>query len=132
MIVFNNFKFSEPTTLVPAPTLAERLMGQSGLYVILAYDPDCSPRPFRPLYFGESENINSRATGTHETYSLWRRKAGTFAPLYRALCPLPDWSRTQRQQAESALIERYDPPCNQKLSFHFSRLLGASGTRRNP
>jgi hypothetical protein len=123
VIVFNNFKFSEPATLVSAPTLADQLIAQPGLYVVLVYDLAWSPRPFRPLYFGESDNINSRASGTHENHSAWCREAGTHTPLYRALCPLPGWSKTQRQQMESALIANYNPPCNQKLSFDFSRLL---------
>jgi hypothetical protein len=119
MIKFNDYTFSEPTAL-PASSAA----GQPRVYAVLVFDPTCTPRPYRPVYFGESDNIHGRAAGTHENHSSWSAEAGTNTPLYRALCPLPGLTKTQRQQVESLLIAEYSTPCNQKLSFDFARLLG--------
>lgn len=129
MIKFNDYVFSEPALLPAASTLADTLIGQAGLYVILVPDSTCSPRPYRALYFGESDNINGRACGTHENWSAWCRHAGTSA-LYRALCPLPGFTKIQRQLAESLLITKYGTPCNDRLSFDFARLLGGLGGER--
>lgn len=124
MIKFNDYTFSEPTALPPSSAFMETIAGQPGVYAVLVFDPTCTPRPFRPVYFGESDNIHGRAAGTHENQSSWRAEAGTNTPLYRALCPLPGLTKAQRQQVESLLIAKYSTPCNQKLSFDFARLLG--------
>jgi hypothetical protein len=124
MIKFNDYTFSEPIVLPANSTFMDTVAAQPGLYVVLVYDPRCTPRPFRALYFGESDNINGRACGTHENHSSWCAEAGTSTPLYRALCPLPGLTKSQRQQVESLLIANYATPCNQKLSFDFDRLLG--------
>jgi hypothetical protein len=124
-INFGGYGFSEPTVLPPTPTLFDTLIGQPGLYAILVFDPSCTPRPYRVLYFGESENIQTRATGTHEKLSHWRTHAGPMAEIYRSLCPLSSATKLERQQAESTLITEYTPPCNERLSFDFARLFGA-------
>jgi hypothetical protein len=124
MIKFNDYTFSEPTALPASSAFIETIAGQPGVYAVLVFDPTCTPRPYRPVYFGESDNIHGRAAGTHENHSSWRAEAGTNAPLYRALCPLPGLTKTQRQQVESVLIAEYSTPCNRKLSFAFARLLG--------
>lgn len=121
-IRFGAHHFSEPE-LLPQKGSASFLDPQ-GLYVVLAADAGWGPRPFRPLYFGESDGIWSRATGDHENAESWRRQAGLFAPLYRALCPLPGWTRRQRQAAESALIAEFKTPCNERLSVSLAALLG--------
>lgn len=122
---FNRYNFSAPLPLPVNPTWADTLLGQAGLYAILVYH--FTSRHFRVLYFGESENVNRRACGTHEKLASWRRQAGPNATLYRALCLLPGSTRIERQQAESLLIASYNPPCNDKLSFNFGRLLDGSG-----
>ena len=124
MIKFNDHLFSEPSALPANSNFMDTLGGKPGLYAILVYDSTCSLRPYRPLYFGESDNINGRATGTHENHPSWCKHGGTNMPLYRALCPLPGSTKTQRQQVESLLIAKYTTPCNEKLSFDFARLLG--------
>ncbi len=124
-INFGGYSFSEPAILPPTPTAVDIFLGQSGLYAILVYDPSYTPRPFRVLYFGESENIQTRATGTHENLSRWRTQAGPVTQIYRSLCPLSSATKLERQQVESALIANYTPPCNERLSFDFTRLFGA-------
>jgi hypothetical protein len=121
-IRFGAYQFSEPE-LLPEKACASFLDLQ-GLYVVLVADAGWRPRQFRPLYFGESDGIWMRATGNHENAESWRRQAGLFAPLYRALCPLPGWTRQQRQTAESALIAEFKTPCNERLSVSLAALLG--------
>lgn len=121
-IKFGDYLFSEPSILPSSAGLADILSSQSGLYAILVQDSGCSPRPFRVIYFGESDNVNTRATESHENYTAWKREAGSYNTIYRAFCYFPNSNKVQRQAAESALIVRYNPPCNQRLSFDFSRL----------
>ena len=115
-IYFGGYGFSEPQVMPLSPMFGDCLADQGGLYTILVFDAKSTPRPYRPLYFGESDGICTRATGTHEKYLSWLEEVGTFSTLYRALCFLPMWTRSQRQQAESALIAEYNPPCNERLS----------------
>lgn len=124
-INFGGYSFSEPTFLPSTPSAVDIFLGESGLYAILVYDPSCTPRPFRVLYFGESENIQTRATGTYENFSHWQIQAGFVTQIYRSLCPLSRATKLERQKVESVLIAEYTPPCNERLSFDFTRLLGA-------
>jgi hypothetical protein len=124
-INFGGYSFSEPTFLPSTPSAVDIFLGQSGLYAILIYDQSCTPRPFRVLYFGESENIQTRATGIHENFSHWKTLAGCRSQIYRSMCPLSSATKLERQQIESALIAEYAPPCNERLSFDFARLFGA-------
>jgi hypothetical protein len=81
-IRFGNLVFSYPEPLADA-TLADTILSAPGLYVVMVFDASWSPLPYRPLYFGESENMRSRATRAHEKYASWKREGGT-ATLYRA------------------------------------------------
>jgi len=121
----HRWNFSEPEALSTSLALSV-LMGlkQEGVYVILTDDRAAKPRPYRPIYFGESENVRSRATSTHEKYSAWQREVGTYGKLYRAFHAMTGSTQQQRQVVESALIEAYNTPCNDKLSFAFARRLG--------
>ena len=119
----HRWRFSEPA-LIGGLFSPNKLLGGPGVYAILTVDPDVKPRPFRVLYFGESEDIGSRATSTHESYSSWQREAGPNGKLYRALYWMLESTQKQRQVVESTLIEAYTPPCNQRLSFDFSKLVG--------
>ncbi len=119
MIRFGDRFFSHPEP-VGGAGLSE-MIGFPGLYSIVVSDVSWRPFPYRPLYFGESENLRSRATTSHENYLCWTRAGGT-ASLYRAFHYMTGSTRTQRQAAESQLIAFYNTPCNQRLSF--SGLLG--------
>lgn len=116
-IKFGNLLFSEPVALPSTPSMLDQVLPQPGLYVILTPDVRCTPRPFRLIYIGESENVNMRSTAAHEKFSEWKREAGT-AQLYRAVCALPGTTKPQRQATETALIRSYAPPCNKVLSFN--------------
>lgn len=121
-IRFGGYNFSEPQLL---PVASSRgLLDWPGLYVILMRDGRWTPRPFQPLYFGESDSAWSRANADHENYPSWRARAGLIAPLYRAVCMMPGQTRSERQAAESILISTYNPPCNERLSVSLTSLLG--------
>jgi hypothetical protein len=121
-IRFGQSIFTEPELLPAAAGLASFLANE-GVYVILIEDPLCSPRPFRAVYFGEAENMRSRATAIHENFPAWRRQAGLIASLYRSFHGMPGSTQRERQLVESALITRYNPACNRKLSFDLLSLL---------
>ncbi len=120
-IRFGGQIFTEPALL--PQTGASRLLDLPGLYVVLVHDPTWRPRPFRPLYFGESQGVWTRATWAHEKCVDWRQAAGLMTPLYRSVCLLPGWTVSQRRSAESALIAAYGPPCNERLSVDLGALL---------
>jgi hypothetical protein len=121
-IRFGDWTFSFPEPLMGNGFLALVGLESPGLYVVLAYDAGWQPLPYRPLYFGESDKTWSRATPSHENYESWKREAGS-ATLYRAFHHMTGSTRAERQARESALIARYNPPCNQRLSFNLGGLL---------
>jgi hypothetical protein len=104
-ITYVDRRFSEPTFLHACvlPMLA-------GVYVILVYDAGYSPRPYRLLYVGESENLNERVSTNHEKYSAWCREAQNQM-LYVAY-HLTGMNRVERYTLEAAVIREYNPPCN--------------------
>lgn len=117
-IVFEQQRFSEPE-LLPESTGLGSFLESPGVYAILTDDPSSRPRPFRVLYFGEAENMQTRATAKHENFPAWQRETGLFGRLYRAFHAMPGSTQVQRQMVESALIQAYNPPCNKKMSFDF-------------
>ena len=121
-IRFNNCTFTEPTSFALAmPPVA------SGIYVILAPDDSCRPRPFRAIYFGESGNFLDRVTEKHERFDDWTLEAGGVANTYVAFCPTPLLKEEQRRWVENDLVTRYRPVCNlkdNKNPFTYQSLLG--------
>ena len=96
-----------------------------GVYVILVFDDQWRPKPYRPLYVGESEDLWNRTTIAHEKYVWWQVHAGTVTSLYRAFYPLLASTRSQRLAVESTLIAQYNPPCNERFSVSLASLLGS-------
>jgi hypothetical protein len=115
-IHFGEWIFTSPQLMTGNTLLGLGSLESPGLYVVMAYDAGWRPLPYRPLYFGESDKIWSRATPSHENYESWKREAGT-ATLYRAFHHMTGSTRAQRQVRESGLITHYEPPCNRRLSF---------------
>ena len=106
-ITFHNRPFTEPALfhLAPPPI-------SSGIYAILMPDPSCQPRPYRVIYFGESNDFSARVTQEHERYDDWVTEAGGVANLYVAFCSTPYLREEQRRWVESDLIAGYRPACN--------------------
>ena len=123
-IRFNDSFFTEPV-----PFSQSMPPVSSGVYAILAADDSCRPRPFRPIYFGESGNFSVRVTAGHERFNDWAAEAGGPGSVYVAFCPTPLLREQQRRWVESDLIARYRPPCNLKDNqepFFYQPLLRAA------
>ena len=85
-----------------------------GLYVIMVADPNF-PGGFRPIWFGEAEDIYTRPQ-THEKLPEWRRLANG-KPLYISYHSMFGATEKERKVAETCLITKYRPwLCNEKLS----------------
>lgn len=94
-IRFNDCFFSEPVRL--ADWIPPRF---TGLFVILACDPNWAPKPFQPLSFGELGN---------NTPQLARQANGATHGLYVSVLPLPYSTSTQRASLRNELIAGYNP-----------------------
>jgi hypothetical protein len=79
-----------------------------------AWLPVWSPRQLRPVYFGESEDLRKRVCDLHEKHSDWKREAGIL-DLFYAYHPTLSYTAQQRKDAEWALIQKCDTPCNIQL-----------------
>lgn len=109
-IHYGNRGFSEPCQF-PAPLTPPT----QGLYAILVPDASSSPRPFRVLYFGETQNLMNRLTQQHEKFAEWKREAGG-STLYVAFHAMFGGTDQQRKDAERELINAYKPPCNVQMA----------------
>jgi hypothetical protein len=98
-IRFNDCLFTEPTPLAKwtPPSCG-------GLFVILAQDVQWSPKPFRPLYFGEFGN-NDRPMHTVDGRAMAERADALFV----AILPLPFSSSAQRYALRNELVQAYNP-----------------------
>lgn len=85
-----------------------------GIYAILVQDATCTPRKFRVIYFGESNNLGNRIRTTHEKYRDWTREAAG-SQLYMAYHTTIGMSDAQRRDAECVLINQYTPCCNERM-----------------
>ena len=98
-VCFGDSIFTPPEVMTSAGLLGLWGLEGPGLYVVIAYDATWRPLPYRPLYFGESENVWRRATPAHENHASWQRIAGS-ATLYRAFHHIPRSTR----EAIAALV----------------------------
>jgi hypothetical protein len=115
-ITFNAYAFSEPRRLSGFPCPPSGFFDPSGIYAILVSDPYGAPRPYRPVYFGESKNIYERAGSGHENFPAWQREAGLGRELYVVSYHMPYSTQRTRQLIESELITSYRPTCNSCVS----------------
>jgi hypothetical protein len=107
-INFSGYVFSEPSLLS-----AWDPPFKAGVYVILKYDSSCKPKPYLPLYFGESSNMSERGFTSHHARSCWIRNAGAVNKLYIATHLMPSSTEQGRRAVEAKLIAAYRPVCNQ-------------------
>jgi hypothetical protein len=96
-IRFNDSFFSEPTRL--AGWLPPRF---TGLFVIMACDPNWAPRPFQPLYFGEFGNNSSFGNPG-------------VGHLLVSVLPLPFSTNAQRLALRNELINSYNPVLQNRM-----------------
>jgi hypothetical protein len=108
-IIFGGHFFTDPE-----PLSTWKAPESSGLYTILARDVTYQPAPYRPLYFGETDNFAARRIGSsHEKHPSWLILAGKDSVLYVSISIMPFSTPLQRWVAEQGLIVTYRPPCNE-------------------
>ena len=112
-ISFADYLFSEP----------ERLLGWkppylAAIYAILVDDPSCTPVPFRPIYFGETDDLSAPGLiQRHPLHDCWYKQTGSVYRLYIAIFDMAESSLAERQQVQTELIKRYRPICNEPTPF---------------
>jgi hypothetical protein len=87
------------------------LPGYAGAYVILVNDPAWEPRPYRPIYFGEAEDLTKKVVASHWKCDSWRHAAGPEGRIYVAY-HLMVGSDAERTAFKEELIREYRPACN--------------------
>lgn len=95
----------------------------AGIYAILICDVNCTPRPYRAIYFGQNENLaGSGFPDRHEKYQDWLGAAhymglGTigYAELYVSIMRMPYSTETARHDIVRALNECYRPVCSPRF-----------------
>lgn len=108
MIYFANYQFSEPGAFLNWTTT-----DAVGIFAILVQDPASRSRPYKAIYFGESENLTEHGFfKNHHRYDCWVREAGSAADLYISVFSLSDSTPEIRQGIQSFLIKYYHPVCN--------------------
>ena len=98
------------------PTAAAQWVPPSGpgVYAILIADRLCHPRPFRPIYFGQTGDFAERGFFKgHGKYWEWRAVADAEANLFVATYPMPFSTLAAREGAERDLVQHYRPVCNE-------------------
>ena len=117
-------QFSEPHrfpySLTPPPFEA--------LYAILVADNGCRPRPYRPIYFGQTGNMSNRPTLSHEHFDDWCRVANGRENLFVSYAWMIGSSEAERTNIEEGLIKRYNPVCNIQFNSFFGEFLQGRGT----
>lgn len=101
-IRFNDCFFLEPARL--ADWVPPRF---TGLFVILACDPNWAPRLFQPLCFGELSN-NAVDPLERNGYG-WLLGAADRKQLFVSVLPMPFSTGAQRAALRSELIAAYNP-----------------------
>lgn len=86
-----------------------------GIYCILA---GTSAKTSRLLYVGETNNIEYRIN-RHDKWPDWKIEANNHCLYFTTF---PDNNIAIREQAEAAIINHFQPPCNMyyKENFPFS------------
>jgi len=86
---------------------------RSGIYAILTPDSSIKPKPYRVLYFGESENMSDRGFWKgHHRYRCFISEAASESNLNIAVYLMPNSTSEERRKIEQKLVNDYDPPCN--------------------
>ncbi|MFP3983106.1 MAG: hypothetical protein ACLFV2_05385 [Desulfurivibrionaceae bacterium] len=112
-IYFGEHFFSEPERLTSwkPPYIA-------GIYAILVDDPTVTPVPFRPIYFGETNNMAEPGLiQNHPLHDCWYNQTGSVYRLFITVYEMPDSTPFERQQVEAGLIRQYRPICNEPVSL---------------
>jgi hypothetical protein len=109
---------------------SSRLPEHAGVYVIVVSDPAWEPRPYRPIYFGEAEDLAGTVAASHEKSDSWRYAAGAENGIYVAY-HLMVGSNAERTAFKEKLIREYRPACNEAGNDWLSPAEGDSERRES-
>ncbi len=85
----------------------------AALYAILVADDSSASFPFRPIYFGQTENLaQSHFFESHPRYADWVREAGSEQDLFVATYLCAGMTGQYREFVEGMLVREYAPACN--------------------
>jgi hypothetical protein len=108
VIYFANYQFCEPEALLNWTTSET-----AGIFAILVQDATSRSKPYRAIYFGESENLSEPGFfRSYHRYDCWVREAGNETDLYVSVFPTPGSTPELRQGIKDFLIKYYQPACN--------------------
>jgi hypothetical protein len=113
MSSLRGIKFSIYLFTEPEPLTSWQAPPRAGVYVILIPNGSYNPRPFQPIYFGESGDMSTRGfLNLHHKCGDWRRVARDDKNLFVAAHSMPTSTPEQRRAVESELVGLYSPVCN--------------------
>lgn len=108
-IYFGGMAFMYPARISnwsPKPT--------PGVYCVCVADPSWQPEPFRPIFFGATDNLSdSHLLHANRKHEAWLAHAGSLEILFVANIELADFSPLQRQLFAAQLVSQYRTPFNQ-------------------
>lgn len=105
-IHFGNYKFEDPVFLHKwEPPY------KAGIYIICTAQAIFLP-DYKPVYIGESGNMNERGFSSHHKRHCWVAEAGSEDKLWITTYLMPYSTEEERKAVEKELIQKYDPPCN--------------------
>jgi hypothetical protein len=85
---------------------------RAAVYAIM-YKQDPNSNTYYIIYFGESSNLSDRGFyRSHHKFQCWLRAAGSESNIYIGIYQMPNSSPEERRRVESALINQYNPRCN--------------------
>jgi hypothetical protein len=87
---------------------------QAAVYAILMRrDPVRKPKTYRPIYFGETEDLSERGfLRAHHKFGCWINEAGSTKNLFIAIYALTSSTEAKRRSVEARLVSDYEPECN--------------------
>ena len=108
-IQFGDHIFDEPT-----PFVKWQPPKQPCIYAVLIHDAKIKPKPYTVLFFGECENLSDQKFfRSHIKYNCWTKQAGSEKNLFITHCIIPEADSVSRKKALNALIQKYQPVCNE-------------------
>jgi hypothetical protein len=111
-INFGGWQFSYPMELA-----SFKGYPHPALYCLSVLDSAWEPYPYRPVYFGEAADVETRAIGiTHHAIERWLSLGGRALDLHVSVSYVPHLIDYSRQLAESMLIAKYRTLLNQGFS----------------
>jgi len=87
--------------IYPIGTTFKRVAGN---YV---FTKETKPHEWKPIYVGETDNLEQRLTANHEKLPCVKKHGGTHVHVHTS-----SDDTTIRQKEESDIRDKWNPPCN--------------------